>query len=69
MNRPIGIYEWCVLTQEMLNEVYPRYIFPHDQGYLCRIETALEFFLSLDPDAIERGEKLLREQDERREGN
>jgi hypothetical protein len=61
VKRPIGIYEWAALTQEMLEKVYPREVFPHDEGWVYQINTALEFFLSLRSDAVERGEKLLEE--------
>ena len=65
LGMPLIIYEWCALTQEMLDLAYPRDVFPYDIGWLKEIDEALKFFLRLDPDAIERGKVTLRQRDGR----
>ncbi len=66
MNRPIGIYEWCALTEEMLEEVYPQGVFSRRSlPWLDQLRSvSLNINALLHPDAIERGEKLLREKED-----
>ncbi len=65
MNRPIGIYEWCALTQEMLRRVYPEHAFPREgnYGWMQEIRDALATVKQRWPESIERGEKLLKDKE------
>ena len=64
IQRPIGIYEWCALTQEMLGITAGLH---SERLRLLRTLSSCCFRYILDelpPDAIERGEKLLREREQ-----
>jgi len=58
LRRPIGIFEWCVLTQEMVEEVYPEDTFK--LAWAVEIQKCLRAVMERMPkDAIERGEHTL----------
>ena len=68
VTRPIGIYEWCALTQEMLDstDMVPDSL--PMKLVLGSIQNAVDnAWMVLPIDARDRGEKLLEEQEQEHE--